>query len=436
MSLRKSKLDLLVRVRYQNPLPAPPFPPKLLNIPTNPSRYARPDFTAALASETPLPMVVDAEMGMPLDLSKYEALWEDDEDDSALNPDPRNVPPLDPKDQFLLGEPSSFGGPYVNGSSGSSTPVPSMPHVSWLRKTEYISREGVNRAPIQQDLRLNDKPIDVSRAAQIRDIEASFAHNSPETFDLSTLKHPNNPNITAVESYEVLPDVDIWANAYDLFKFSERPGERPAEVDDPRLDCAILRPMESDGDHFLAYYLPKEDEPAESFKQKRRTNEKVDEETIFSFVRDYETVKIEQDVPNEFLLVLDDGPVDVKPEFLNDSKDFSSSTTPRRSKGAYYKNIERKIQLKKKRVNQWETFSYTEKWDAINLTLAPFSQEEREEREETLAEVVDPMYMFSRVDADADGEVDDSSVVPMDVSMSADGGGTNGMEAVVKVGDD
>lgn len=41
------------------------------------------------------------------------------------------------------------------------------------------------------------------------------------------------------------------------------------KVDDPRLDCAILRPMESDGDHFLAYYLTKDDETAFQFKDER-----------------------------------------------------------------------------------------------------------------------------------------------------------------------
>lgn len=35
--------------------------------------------------------------------------------------------------------------------------------------------------------------------------------------------------------------------------------------------------MESDGDHFLAYYLPDEDETAIQFKGKRETNEDVDE---------------------------------------------------------------------------------------------------------------------------------------------------------------
>lgn len=80
-----SKLDLLVRVRYSNPLPAPPCPPKLLDIPTHPMRYARPEFLNAVASETPLPVIVDAECGMPLDLGKWESLWEENADDSSAS---------------------------------------------------------------------------------------------------------------------------------------------------------------------------------------------------------------------------------------------------------------------------------------------------------------------------------------------------------------
>jgi len=78
-----SKLDLLVRVRYSNPLPAPPCPPKFLDIPTDPKRYTRPEFLNELANETPLPMIVDAELGMPLDLGKFECLWEEGVDDSG-----------------------------------------------------------------------------------------------------------------------------------------------------------------------------------------------------------------------------------------------------------------------------------------------------------------------------------------------------------------
>lgn len=41
------------------------------------------------------------------------------------------------------------------------------------------------------------------------------------------------------------------------------------QVDDPRLDCAILRPMKSDHDSFLAYYLTQDDESALKFKETR-----------------------------------------------------------------------------------------------------------------------------------------------------------------------
>ena len=104
--------------------------------------------------------------------------------------------------------------------------------------------------------------------------------------------------------------------------------------------------MEADGDHFLAYYLTKENEAAVEFKQGRLARDPdappEDEPTYFNFVRDYETVKVEQEVPNEFLLVLDEG----RDEFETDAR----GGVPR-PKGAYYKNIERKMLLKKKRVN-------------------------------------------------------------------------------------
>ena len=60
-------------------------------------------------------------------------------------------------------------------------------------------------------------------------------------------------------------------------------------------------------------------------------------------MRDYETVKVEQEVPNEFVLVLDEG--------SDDPFDERPGGAPPRAKGAYYKNIERKMLLKKKRVN-------------------------------------------------------------------------------------
>jgi hypothetical protein len=65
-------------------------------------------------------------------------------------------------------------------------------------------------------------------------------------------------------------------------------------------------------------------------------------QTAFHFVRDYEVTKVEQDVNNEFLLIFDAGEEE-------DLYGGEPSALNKRKKGAYYKNIERKMQLKKKR---------------------------------------------------------------------------------------
>jgi RNA polymerase II-associated factor 1 len=60
---------------------------------------------------------------------------------------------------------------------------------------------------------------------------------------------------------------------------------------------------------------------------------------------------------------------------------------------------------------------YEDKWEIIRALHAPMSKEEEEEKKELLAEVVDPMYMFLRADADADGEEDEGGDVPFKDSI-------------------
>lgn len=75
-----------------------------------------------------------------------------------------------------------------------------------------------------------DVPVDTSIPAQILSIERTFPPANQQTIDLTKLKHPTKPDVTAVETYEFLPDSDLWANMYDVFRFAERPGERPLDV--------------------------------------------------------------------------------------------------------------------------------------------------------------------------------------------------------------
>ena len=86
--------------------------------------------------------------------------------------------------------------------------------------------------PLLNHVRRRPSPgiqIDLSRQAQLASIEQSFA-GANDHFSLEATRHPTKPHLTAVESYPVLPDEDIWANQYDLFRFSERPGGRPPEA--------------------------------------------------------------------------------------------------------------------------------------------------------------------------------------------------------------
>lgn len=72
--------DYIVRIRYQNTLPPPPNPPKLLDIP-NPAvaQYTSTGFASRLAREQPLNVEVDSELGMPLDLIHVPGVFERDE---------------------------------------------------------------------------------------------------------------------------------------------------------------------------------------------------------------------------------------------------------------------------------------------------------------------------------------------------------------------
>jgi len=111
--------------------------------------------------------------------------------------------------------------------------------------------------------------------------------------------------------------------------------------------------MKTEHDSFLAYYLTQNDESAVKLKETRMSVAPYEvpdgqEPTLFEFVRDYETIKVEQNLENEFLLVLWDGDGPLK---FEDVMGEAEGKRTRREKGAYYKNIERKMLLKKKRVN-------------------------------------------------------------------------------------
>jgi RNA polymerase II-associated factor 1 len=56
---------------------------------------------------------------------------------SELNPDPDNLAPVDPRDEFMLEGFSAQAG--MSRQSSQSTSGSQPLHVSWLRRTEYVT---------------------------------------------------------------------------------------------------------------------------------------------------------------------------------------------------------------------------------------------------------------------------------------------------------
>lgn len=174
-STANSKTDLLVRQRFQNPLPPPAFPPKLLTIKTDPSRYATYDFLAPLHLEREVPMIVDSEGGMHLDQNLVPGYWEstDQGRSGAMAPDLSVEATLDDEDLELLVDPPATGAAanqsgagimpqnggganldivgsgrmgLANGRSPASVLDKKKKDSIWIKRSEYAIQSDANNA--------------------------------------------------------------------------------------------------------------------------------------------------------------------------------------------------------------------------------------------------------------------------------------------------
>ncbi|TKA49416.1 hypothetical protein B0A54_00082 [Friedmanniomyces endolithicus] len=252
--------DYIARIRYSNALPPPPNPPKLLDIPGTGlagGQYTSAGYASKLAREQPLNIEADAELGMPIDMIGIPGIFNGDE---------RGERSICGMLLALLKPLSALGKANATGSG-----------VSFLRRTEYTASQGPqhfasNTSKDMMRLR-NDpkrrKPNTVDKEDPvniIRNIVKGFdiAHPSDAyKGDDSTTNirgapvtdadakawtaptHPTNPSLRLLDTYPVLPDHEALctAVAYMVLKFQSNP--LSADSYDPRLDTAILRPLEN-----------------------------------------------------------------------------------------------------------------------------------------------------------------------------------------------
>ncbi|GAA6058968.1 hypothetical protein JCM10212_001678 [Sporobolomyces blumeae] len=398
-SSKSGKTDLLVRVRYQNPLPPPPFPPRLLHVPTTPARYASYEFLNPLQSERELPMILDAELGLPLEFGKSRdgaavdaEYWTGNRD--VIAPSNATPQPLADEDAFLLEEPSTRSGALSATSSMPSIPGASVGSgaaaaateskkvdVSWLRRTEYLANEtavGGNKPSV-----LAKREALTPIGPQDRDSRAqAIARTFPAAhIPLADLRHPTKTHLTATEAFEFLPDSDLWANEFDLIRFGEDPIDRP-DLNrigaDPRLPRAIFRDLSElpQGEQRIAYYLPQDDNIAGRYTGKRLEGGESGEDTYdFRWTRDYEMAS-NRKLAHEYVVSFDAGTIegDGATEAEVQAKPES---TKRRKKGAYYAPVASVMALRKRRPKKGEdprvfpegTAEETQFWDGISVQL-------------------------------------------------------------------
>jgi RNA polymerase II-associated factor 1 len=222
----------IARIRYQNPLPPPPFPPKLVNIPTPIDPYTTPEYTSTLAQSQPPNIDIDVEGGMPLDLSIIPGLFEGDESGdyslslrirnscTGLYADPMRAD-LHPRDRALLKTPET-----------ATTPSRSHSHIAvpFLRRTEYIAAEkhstptntgNILRGTRRPSLQVAQKELDhvfEDPEAQQQMVEQMF---KDVDVDWVGRKHPKKRGVECVDSWEVLPDRGRLGQLLLLMRFQD-----------------------------------------------------------------------------------------------------------------------------------------------------------------------------------------------------------------------
>lgn len=125
--------------------------------------------------------------------------------------------------------------------------------------------------------------VELPRETRATAIASTFNAAAAE---LNLLRHPTKAHLKAEESWDVLPDADLWANQLDLIRFGEDPGEdrKNRTAADARLTAALFRPLElAEDDNRIGYFLPTDDKVAEAYTRRRATREDDGTEETFEF---------------------------------------------------------------------------------------------------------------------------------------------------------
>ncbi|KAJ1909282.1 hypothetical protein GGI13_004066 [Coemansia sp. RSA 455] len=446
--------EFLCKVRYHNPLPEVPFPPKLLPIPPtyvdpNAGSYSQARLHhyveyrhTTLEEATPYHMFVDADYGMPIDPCLLGAF---DEERGATGPKPQV---LDEKDQFLLNLPTAskasngtIGATGINGGSGPQTPASSaLPQAGGAPETMATTgpgqHSGVRKSGLQRVSSNLKRKFDHSLEGQLQAIDESFKYYAKysdqadgEQELLRDLRHPTNSSLRAVEAVPIFPDEDLWSNTYSVYSFDAAPepeytlskrnklgAEELRALENGARESMVFRPRTErnafgEDDKWIECFLPASEDTARRVRRRLEDAEPVgrgDEGVEYRFEksRDYNIIPITTQRQDLYMLTY---------------KPATDSSTP----SARYVPIKQRVMLKRRQIlpsaRQLDLFDDPQHVTNLDLQLRDFSEEELQDRlaaSNALHEVIREEIIrvaSARADDDSKEDIDiDDEIFPDD----------------------
>ncbi|KAJ2743049.1 hypothetical protein GGI20_004041 [Coemansia sp. BCRC 34301] len=399
-------------LRYQNPLPEVPFPPKLLPIPPtyvdpNAGSYSQArlhhyvEFRhTTLEEATPYPMFVDADYGMPIDPCLLGAF---DEERGTAGSRPQEV---DERDRFLLNLPTAAkadsSAVSVNGTSASeaqalsSTPMPSNGKVPETAAAGLGPHPAIRKSGLQRTTSGLKRTFDHSLEGQLQAIDESFKYYAKysdraggEEELLRDLRHPTNSALRAVEAVPILPDEDLWANTYSVYSFDAAPEPEYALGKKSRLSADGLQALENNAresmvfrpraeqnafgedDKWIECFLPGSEDTA------RRIRRRLDDGG--SLVSDDEGVEYRFERSREYNII----PTAAQRQDLY-MFTYKPPATDSATPVAEYVPIKQRVMLKRRQVppsaHRLDLLDDPQHITNLDLQLRDFSEEELQER--------------------------------------------------------
>ncbi|KAH3679151.1 hypothetical protein WICMUC_001162 [Wickerhamomyces mucosus] len=313
--------DYIAKIRYQNDLPVPLLPPKLLkNKVSEEENVGSSSLLTSLSRREAISnlITINHDLGITIDLVHDPDVF-DGEKSSKLITNNK----LHPKDRILLRDP------------GMGKVVKNQPNVSFLRRTEYIDsiKQNITSSSINTSRSATPSTNGVKGPAiELRSIEKTFENASKTLEDIKLLKHPLNKKLKAKRVWSLLPDVSRLDQKFSTIKFASKTNG----INDLELSTAIYRQRKINEDNWVSFFTTDEESGKQVKRKLTDLSENIPRDDINENETRYNYIK-----RNDFDLKLSKPTEDISEIILR--FDDTNNTV-------YYNPIEYKSELKRRKL--------------------------------------------------------------------------------------